>query len=71
MKWLVIHNQWKYVNNFITLFEQNTYACSIDPIHPTPIEDNTYDVMLCCAGFFQGLISPLGFKELIRITKPG
>ena len=27
--------------------------------------------MLCCAGFFAGLIPPLGLKELARITKPG
>lgn len=34
-----------------------------------PIGDESYDVMLCCAGFFQGLMSPKVLPELLRITK--
>ena len=45
----------------------------IEPDRKTPcIEDNTYDVVLCCAGFFAGLISPRALKELARLAKsPG
>ena len=43
----------------------------MDPLTPTSIPDDTYDVLLCCAGFFQGLISPEAFPEFIRITKKG
>lgn len=50
---------------------RKVYKAFIDPETPTPIEDDSYDALLCCAGFFQGLISPLGFTELLRITKPG
>lgn len=38
---------------------------------PTSIPDDTYDALICCAGFFPGLISPLALPELVRITKPG
>ena len=50
---------------------RRVYKAFIDPDTPTPISDNTYDALVCCAGFFQGLISPMGFPELLRITKPG
>jgi len=50
---------------------RRVYCNFVDPVTPTPIPDNSYDALLCCAGFFQGLISPLSFPELIRITKPG
>ena len=43
----------------------------VDPKAKTPIEDGTYDVVLCCAGFFQGLISPLALPEVARICKSG
>lgn len=43
----------------------------IDPDSPTSLPDSSYDVLLCCAGFFQGLISPRAFPELLRITRPG
>ena len=42
----------------------------MDPDRNLPIENDTYDVVLCCAGFFDGLMSPRVFPELIRITKP-
>ena len=51
--------------------KQETFRNYIDENDPTPISDDTYDVAICCAGFFQGLISPNAFIELIRITKPG
>ena len=35
------------------------YAASVDAKKPTPIPDDTYDALVCCAGFFQGLISIL------------
>lgn len=50
---------------------KNYFANYVEPDKELPMSENTYDVMLCCAGFFQGLMSPLAFKELIRITKPG
>ena len=50
---------------------QKVFKNFIDVRIPTPIEDETYDVIICCAGFFQSLISPLAFPELIRITKKG
>eukprot|EP00095_Tigriopus_kingsejongensis_P012765 maker-scaffold725_size106157-snap-gene-0.12 protein:Tk12765 transcript:maker-scaffold725_size106157-snap-gene-0.12-mRNA-1 annotation:"hypothetical protein DAPPUDRAFT_302022" len=50
---------------------KNVFKNFVDEKVPTPIEDDTYDVMICCAGFFQGLISPRAFPELIRITKRG
>ena len=50
---------------------QAVFRNYIDEKDPTPIKDDTYDVLICCAGFFQGLISPNAFIELIRITKPG
>eukprot|EP00092_Neocalanus_flemingeri_P029965 GFUD01032534.1.p1 GENE.GFUD01032534.1~~GFUD01032534.1.p1 ORF type:complete len:207 (+),score=32.43 GFUD01032534.1:22-621(+) len=50
---------------------RKVYKEFIDPDKPTTIQNDSYDALLCCAGFFQGLISPLGFTELLRITKPG
>eukprot|EP00094_Tigriopus_californicus_P001111 TCALIF_01074-PB protein Name:"Similar to WBSCR27 Williams-Beuren syndrome chromosomal region 27 protein (Homo sapiens)" AED:0.27 eAED:0.27 QI:203/1/0.5/1/1/1/2/0/148 len=50
---------------------KKVFKSFIDERVPTPIEDDTYDVMICCAGFFQSLISPKAFPELIRITKKG
>merc|ERR1712051_1097952 len=50
---------------------RKVFRAFIDPESPTEISDNSYDALLCCAGFFQGLISPKAFVELIRITKPG
>ena len=50
---------------------RKTYCCYVTPDEKTPIEDNTYDVMLCSAGMFPGSIVPQAFKELIRIVKPG
>lgn len=47
------------------------FHTSVDPLEKLPIENETYDVMLCCAGFFQGLLSPKVFPELLRIVKPG
>ena len=38
---------------------QHVYAASVDAKKPTPIPDDTYDALVCCAGFFQGLISIL------------
>lgn len=60
-----------YVIKYEFLFIQNVFKNFIDERVPTPIEDDTYDVMICCAGFFQSLISPKAFPELIRITKKG
>ena len=55
--------------------ERNLYKqyfpMSVDPDKNLPIANDTYDVMVCCAGFFEGLMSPKVFPELIRITKPG
>jgi len=48
-----------------------TICCYVTPDDPTPIEDNTYDVLLCSAGMFPGSIVPQAFTELLRITKPG
>jgi len=50
---------------------RRTFKEFIDPDRPTSIPDSSYDAILCCAGFFQGLISPRGFRELIRITRKG
>jgi len=50
---------------------KKAYCCYVTPDEKTPIEDNTYDVMLCSAGMFPGSIVPQAFKELIRIVKPG
>ena len=52
------------------IWRQNVFKAFIDPDRKTPIDDCTYDVVLCCAGFFDGLISPRALKELARITKP-
>ena len=49
----------------------NTYHLAVEPDKKLPIPDQSYDVLLCCAGFFQGLMSPRVFPELIRITKKG
>ena len=32
---------------------RKVYCNFIDPAKPTPIPDNSYDALLCCAGFFQ------------------
>jgi len=50
---------------------RRVYREFIDPDKPTSIPDSSYDALLCCAGFFQGLISPRGLPELLRITKTG
>ena len=50
---------------------RKVYRAYVDPDVPTPIPGESYDVLLCCAGFFQGLISPKAFPELLRITRPG
>lgn len=47
------------------------FCCYVTPDSKTPIEDNTYDAMLCSAGMFPGSIVPQAFKELLRIVKPG
>ena len=49
---------------------KNYFKLSVDPDRNLPIDNDTYDVVLCCAGFFDGLMSPRVFPELIRITKP-
>ena len=41
------------------------------PDEKTPIEDESYDVLLCSAGMFPGSIVPQAFQELIRLVKPG
>ena len=48
-----------------------TYHNAVTPDKKLPIQDQSYDVLLCCAGFFDGLMSPRVFPELIRITKKG
>ncbi len=50
---------------------RRVYAESVDPAAATSIPDGSYDAVVCCAGFFQGLISPRAFPEIVRITKPG
>merc|ERR1719245_2817966 len=47
----------------------STYHNAVVPDKQLPIQDQSYDVLLCCAGFFDGLMSPRVFPELIRITK--
>ena len=49
---------------------QQYFRLSVDPGQNLPIDNDTYDVVICCAGFFDGLMSPQVFPELIRITKP-
>ena len=39
------------------------------PDEKCPIEDGTYDALLCSAGMFPGSIVPQAFKELIRLEK--
>merc|ERR1712170_18554 len=39
------------------------FCCYVTPDSKTPIEDNTYDAMLCSAGMFPGSIVPQAFKE--------
>jgi len=50
---------------------RKVYCNYIDQDTPTSVPDDSYDVLLCCAGFFQGLISPLAFPELLRMARPG
>ena len=52
-------------------FLSKIFCCYVTPDSKTPIEDNTYDAMLCSAGMFPGSIVPQAFKELLRIVKPG
>ena len=40
---------------------QNYFHMGVEPDVPLPIADETYDVILCCAGFFQG---DLNFQPL-------
>ena len=42
---------------------------AVEPDVRLPIEDETYDVVLCCAGFFDGLMSPRVFPELLRLLE--
>ena len=37
----------------IVFLIRRVYCNFIDPVTPTPIPDNSYDALLCCAGFFQ------------------
>jgi len=50
---------------------QKTFCCYVTPDTPTPIADNTYDVLLCSAGMFPGSIVPQAFYELVRVVKKG
>jgi len=50
---------------------KNTFCCYVSPDTKTPIEDDSYDVLLCSGGMFPGSIVPQAFTELLRITKPG
>lgn len=50
---------------------KKTICCYVTPDEKTPVEDGTYDVMLCSAGMFPGSIVPQAFKELMRIVKSG
>ena len=50
---------------------QNYFHHAVEPDKKLPIQEQSYDVMLCCAGFFEGLMSPRVFPELLRITKKG
>jgi len=52
------------------LYKQ-TFCCYVTPDIPTPIADDTYDVLLCSAGMFPGSITPQAFTELIRVVKKG
>lgn len=38
---------------------------------PLDIRDNTYDAIVCTGTFTYGHVTPDGFDELVRITKPG
>ena len=59
----------KYSKN--NLYSRKTICCYVTPDEKTPIEDGTYDVMLCSAGMFPGSIVPQAFKELMRMVKSG
>ena len=48
---------------------QKYYQMGVEPDVKLPIEDETYDVMLCCAGLFRGLMSPMVFPELLRLLE--
>ena len=48
---------------------QKYYQMGVEPDVQLPIEDETYDVMLCCAGLFRGLMSPMVFPELLRLLE--
>ena len=50
---------------------QNYYHMGVEPDVRLPIHDETYDVLLCCAGFFSGLMSPKVFPELLRLLQIG
>ena len=59
----------KYSKN--NIYSRKTICCYVTPDEKTPIEDGTYDVMLCSAGMFPGSIVPQAFKELMRMVKSG
>ncbi len=44
---------------------------ALDPDKETSLAPDTYDAVICSAGFFQSLISPRALPEMIRITKKG
>ena len=46
------------------LTNRRVYCSFIDPVKPTPIPDNSYDALLCCAGFFQVHPSKIFFPKL-------
>ena len=55
------------------LTTRRVYCNFIDPAKPTPIPDNSYDALLCCAGFFQVhpskiFVPKLSGKEKVLIT---
>jgi len=50
---------------------KKTICAYVTPDTPTPIENDTYDVLLCSAGMFPGSIVPQAFTELLRVVKPG
>ncbi|WP_163340768.1 class I SAM-dependent methyltransferase [Desulfopila sp. IMCC35008] len=52
---------------------KNIYArhMQADLSKPLDIQDNTYDAIVCTGTFTYGHVTPDGFDELVRITKPG
>lgn len=49
------------------------YSCHMqaDLSKPLDIPTNKYDAVVCCGTFTYGHVTPDGFDELVRITKPG